>query len=135
MIYGVGTDIVSVDRIETIYQKMSQRFLEKILSPLEIENFKTISSQNSITFLASRWAAKEAVVKALGVGFTNGIYLPDITISKNPLGKPVVILSESSEKSMLTLLLNQNVSTNFNIHLSLSHEQNYAVAFAIVELI
>ncbi len=132
MIYGIGTDIVSIERIDTIYRKNPVRFTKKILSSSELEYFDTLSNNKKIYYLASRWSAKEALVKALGTGFRQGIYLSDISVNNNSIGKPFITISYHVENIIKsTLNLKEN---NYNIFLSLSHEKYYATAFVVVEV-
>ncbi len=132
MIYGIGTDLVEINRINKIYHIFYKRFLNKVLSASEITKFNNIKNiEKQVKFLATRWAAKEALVKALGVGFRGGIYLSELAISNNELGQPQVILSINAHKAISNLLLNQK----FKTHVSLSDENNYAIAYVIIELI
>lgn len=136
MIFGVGTDIVSVNRISTIYCKQPDSFIKRVLSDTELAKFNSITNVNKkILYLAGRWVAKEAVVKALGTGFRNGLYLNQISIINNQLGQPKVLLSESTEQYIRTLLSKVTEKANFVIHLSLSNEVDYATSTAIVEII
>lgn len=132
MIYGIGTDLVEINRINKLYRIFNKRFLNKLLSVSELSRFDNIKHiEKQINFLATRWAAKEALVKALGVGFRGGIYLSELTISNNELGQPQVILSVNAHRIISNLLLNKK----FKTHVSLSDEDNYAIAYVIIELI
>lgn len=135
MIYGVGTDIISVERITSIYGKNKERFINKILSENELEKFNSINPDKKVIFLASRWAAKEAVVKAFGLGFTKGLYLTELTIKNNQHGRPIVSLSHSAKSQVKQLLDDQDLIDNYIIHLSISHELAYATSTAVVELL
>ena len=79
-IFGVGIDIVEIQRIKETYSRYGERFARKILSNSELRNF--YKNKNKISFLAKRFAAKEAVGKALGVGIKNGSILKNIEIKK-----------------------------------------------------
>lgn len=124
MIYGVGTDIVDIERIERSVERHGDKFAERILAPSELEAYQKI--KNKINHLAKRFAAKEAVSKALGTGMRNGIDFAQLVISNDDLGKPQVVLEGKakawSEKNKIT-----------KIHLSISDEKKHAVAFAIAE--
>lgn len=127
MIFGLGSDITSVKRIVSAFEKSGDRFARRILSKEEYPFYVTKSSERAkITFLAKRFAAKEAISKALGTGMRQGIGFLQFTIVNNDLGKPEVELTgkakEWAEKN--------NIS---RIHLTLSDEQDYAIAFAVAE--
>ena len=123
MIYGIGTDIVDVKRIEKLYKKYGQTFAERILSPLEMHDWPGIG--RPVKVLAKRFAAKEAFGKALGTGVRAPATLPAIAVGHDALGKPV--LSYSDE---LAALLREKRLT---AHLSISDERDYAIAFVILE--
>lgn len=135
MIHGIGTDIVNITRIFNLYKKYQNKFVNKILSKQEIIIFDKLSNFNNLNkkiyYLANRWAAKEAVVKALGTGFRNGLYWPEISIVNNSLGKPEVELSIKAEEIFNNILDNKPS----NIHLSISDDSDYVVCYVILELI
>jgi len=87
-IFGIGTDIVHVPRIEKILQEHGDHFAEKILTPNELTHFKAVPPLSPAKFLAKRFAVKEAAVKALGTGFRGGIWLRDIEVHHDAMGKP-----------------------------------------------
>lgn len=115
MIIGVGCDIVKISRIEKLIKESGERFLNKIFTALEIE---LAPRNNQYNYFAKRFAAKEAVVKALGTGFGE-IAFHDIEITNNDLGKPIVNFN--------------SLKGSYNIHLSLSDEEEYAVAYVVIE--
>lgn len=130
MIYGIGTDIVAVNRIRKIYSKFPEQLINKTLSSKEQEIFNNISNFNKkISFIATRWAGKEAVAKAFGIGLRSGLYLSQITITNNELGQPIVDLSDYAENCIRTLLKTQS----YKIHISLSNEHEYVSACALIE--
>ncbi|GAB6183429.1 holo-ACP synthase [Thermodesulfovibrio hydrogeniphilus] len=118
MIKGIGVDIVSVDRIKAIYEKFGEKFLKKIFTDNEIKY--SFSHKNPFPHFAARFAAKEAVIKALNK--PEGLKLKDIEIINSSNGSPQIAISGSwfmdKEKTV--------------INCSLSHEKNYAVAFVII---
>ncbi len=124
MIYGIGTDIVRVARMRKNLTRYGERFAARILADAEMEAFR--QKPDGANFLAKRFAAKEAAAKALGTGFRDGLSLQDIAVANDTLGKPVLVLSERLE---LRLRL-QGVKPG---HVSLSDEQDYALAFVIFE--
>ncbi|MRR50055.1 MAG: holo-ACP synthase [Rhodocyclaceae bacterium] len=123
MIFGVGTDIVAVARTTTMWQRHGERALEKLLAPAEIA--ACVASAEPGRFLAKRFAAKEALGKALGTGVRTPVLLPAIAVAHDALGKPVFEFSAD--------LAGYLAARRLIAHLSLSDEQDYAVAFVIVE--
>jgi holo-[acyl-carrier protein] synthase len=130
MIYGIGTDIVEISRIKNAVQKWGERFLKKIFTENEIAY--CYKKKDPFPHLAVRFAAKEAVVKALSpevrsqksevrIRISN---FKDIEILNHPSGKPFIKIN-SSHFSLLT--------AHFTIHLTLTHERNYAVATVVLE--
>ena len=120
MIYGIGTDIVDVGRMERNLSRYGSRFARRILTRQEYQEF----SRNSrpAHFLAKRFAAKEATVKALGTGFRNGLSLQQIGVAHDRNGRPLLEYSGKAE----IYRRHCNVSES---HISLSDEKHYALAF------
>jgi len=121
MILGIGTDIVQITRIEKIYKKFPEQFLEKNYHALEIEEFRKITNaQKQISFLAKRFAGKEAVAKALGTGIGQ-IAFKEIAITNNELGAPVVrIFNKALEVK------------DYRVHISLADDYPVAIAYVLV---
>lgn len=92
MIFGIGTDILKQSRVERIYGQYGDRFAERLLMDQEREYYE--KAKNKVRFLSMRFAAKEAIVKALGTGFANGVWIRDTGSVPNALGQPQVIFSE-----------------------------------------
>jgi holo-[acyl-carrier protein] synthase len=92
MIFGIGTDILELARIEQVYERFGDRFAERLLLPPEQDLFAR--SKNKVRFLGMRFAAKEAIAKALGTGFSNGIWVRDVGSVPNALGQPQVVFSD-----------------------------------------
>lgn len=121
MIYGIGTDIVYIPRILRILQKYGGKFLNKVYTKKEIEISTKYNSQEvRAKYFAKRFAAKEAFVKALGTGFSQGIIMKDIEIYSNIRGKPYLAITKDF------------ISKDYKIHLSLSDDQDYATAFVVI---
>ena len=120
-IFGIGVDIVDIDRIKKIYSKYGDKFAYKILDDNEIKSFNSV--KNKPSFLAKRFAAKEAIGKALGIGILNGFLLKNISIHHDELGKPMARLSK---RKVFDLYLNKE------IHISISDEKKFAVANALI---
>jgi len=124
MIFGIGTDVLSIDRIEGVIHQWGDAFLNRIYSETELQ--KCQAAEHPYRHYAARFAAKESVAKAFGMGFRGGISFRDIEIQTNALGKPSVVLHG---KAKAFAKKNQIDS----IHISLSHEDDICVATAIAE--
>lgn len=122
MIYGVGTDIVEVKRFEKWIK--DPQMIKRFFSDDEI--IEKINVQADCEHYASRFAAKEAFSKALGTGF-NGITLNEISVVKNEEGKPFLNICGKTKE-----LLEKRCG-KCNIHLSLSHEKEFAIAYVVIE--
>ena len=126
MIYGVGTDIVNIDRIQKIILKNREGFIKRVLTDHEQALFG--NKADSAAFCAKRFAAKEAFSKALGTGIGRVVSFQDLTVRNNDNGKPHFIPSEK----LRLYLLEKGVK---QAHLSISDESQYAVAFVVLEAI
>lgn len=124
MIYGIGTDIVEVSRIEESLARFGESFAQRILSEREWLEFE--QSQIKARFLAKRFAAKEAFAKALGTGLRGPATFGNIGVAHDDLGKPVLDIAEE-----LQVYLEQRGIRA--CHLSLSDEKALAVAFVVLE--
>lgn len=136
MIVGVGTDLISVSRIENLIFKFKEKFEEKIFTANEISKAQKIkiSDDNFLPrakFYAKRFAAKEAFSKALGLGIGRGVDFKDIEIDNDNLGKPNIRILNQKEE----FIKNHFNCQNFAIHLSLSDEEKLASAFVVIEKI
>lgn len=124
MIYGIGTDIVEVARIEAAIAQFGDDMAKRILADSEWESYQ--ASNIKARFLAKRFAAKEAFSKALGTGLRAPATFQNIAVSHDDLGKPILVLAPD-----LTALMHQkNIS---NTHISISDEKNLAAAFVVLE--
>ena len=124
MIFGIGTDLVDLDRIKAIKSKAS--FAKKILGPQELATYKQMSSDQGIYYLGKQFAAKEAIAKAFGSGFTSPIFPQTIQILRNSIGKPEIVFSEEVKSYSEGLGITGS-------HVSLSDERNHLIAFAVLE--
>lgn len=124
MIMGVGTDIIEVKRIEKAIFK-NPNFIQKLFTENEIEYLN--SRKMRPEFVAGRFAAKEAVAKALGTGI-RGFEFRDIEIDKDDLGKPMVFLKGEAKK------IGERLG-NYKMHLSISHSKENAIAYAVLEVL
>tara|TARA_B110000003_G_C16285426_1_gene392694 strand:+ start:164 stop:547 length:384 start_codon:yes stop_codon:yes gene_type:complete len=125
-IYGIGTDIVSVDRIKKSSKK--KNFLNRIFSKKEILKCKSMARPYNC--YAKRFAAKEAFSKALGTGIANGINFNEIIILNEKSGKPYIVLSGQTKRILKSKFKNKKSK----ILLSISDEKKYAIAFVIISL-
>ena len=124
MIFGIGTDIVRIDRVQAVYEKFGSRFVSRLLLADEISEFE--STRQKARFLAMRFAAKEAIVKALGTGYGHSVWIRDIGVKHNDWGRPEVIYSDRGLAVCARLGAGRG-------YVSLSDESGLAVAFAVVE--
>ena len=125
MIFGIGTDLVDLDRIKAM--KSHDEFAAKILGPLEMKKYKKLKEDSKILYLGKQFAAKESLVKALGTGFRDPIFPKDIQVLRNEVGKPEVIFSDAVESYVQDLGITKS-------HVSLADESNHLIAFAILEI-
>ena len=124
MIFGIGTDIVRVGRIREDVDRFGDRFAERILTAMELQEFH--QNPSKVNYLARRFAAKEAAAKAMGTGFSNGVHLRDIEVTHDPQGKPMLKFYGQAQQFML----DKHISV---AHISLADEQDHAVAFVTLE--
>jgi len=122
MIKGLGLDLVEIDRIRRIAQRFGERFHERILTPAE----RACLGADQVRYLASRFAAKEAAVKALGTGFRDGIGFHDIETTADALGKPLLALSGAALARARALGVT-------GLHLSITHGRDTACAVVVLE--
>ena len=123
MIFGIGTDLVQVERIEATYGRFGQHFVDRLLMPEERALFD--SGRRPVRFLAMRFAAKEAISKALGTGFRHGVWIRDLGFRPNAWGKPEVIFSPRGRAVADRLGAGEG-------HVSLTDEAGFVVAFAVL---
>lgn len=122
MIVGLGLDVAELSRIAKSWERFGYQFAKKILHPAELEN---IPSQ-PVPFLAARFAAKEAAVKALGTGFAEGIGFHDIEVRSLPSGKPELLFHNHARQKKESLGATC-------VHVSLTHGRETAAAVVILE--
>ena len=123
MIIGIGTDIVAVARMAEFHERHGERALSRVLAPAEIPACR--ASAHPERFLAKRFAAKEALGKALGTGIRAPVLLTAIAVDHDELGKPGFAYSPE-----LAVYLDER---HLTVHLSISDEHDYAVAYVIAE--
>ncbi len=120
---GVGTDILKIDRIEAVVERLGDKFVRRILTPVEREEYAANSRPNRL--LAKRFAAKEAVAKALGTGIGRGVSWQDIQLVHNEQGAPQIILSGGAQRAAQARGADR-------VEISLADEADYVVAFAVL---
>ena len=123
-ILGIGTDIVEVSRIKKLIKNKS--FLNRVFAKSEILNSKKTNSKAN--YFSKRFAAKEALMKAIGTGFRKGINFKNIYINNDKLGKPYIKFDNRVKK----LIISRFKIKNFSIYLSLSDEKKHSIAFVIL---
>ena len=122
---GIGVDIVENLRFKKLL--LNKKFLKKVFTKNEIIKSKKV--RNKCSFFAKRFAAKEAFSKALGTGFRKNLNLKDISIKNNKLGKPEITINKKLNK----ILFKNFKSKKINTLLSLSDENNFSVAFVLIQ--
>ncbi|MDH5231402.1 MAG: holo-ACP synthase [Gammaproteobacteria bacterium] len=123
MILGIGTDIVKISRLAEALEKFGPRYADRILAEEELAAFK--QNAHPARFLAKRFAAKEAAVKALGTGFSQGISMRHVFVSHDHRGKPELNFSQVAAD----FCRSQGMKQSF---LSISDEKDYAIAYVIL---
>lgn len=124
MIYGIGTDIVEVSRIEESLARFGNAFARRILSEREMQEFT--QSHTQARFLAKRFAAKEAFAKALGTGIRAPATFENIAVAHDDLGKPVLDIAPDLQSTL-------DAKGIHFMHLSISDEKSLAAAFVVLE--
>lgn len=120
---AIGTDILKVDRIDDVVKRLGDRFVQRILTPVELAEYRQSAQSNRL--LAKRFAAKEAIAKALGTGIGRGVSWQDMTIEHDENGAPLVKLDGGA-------LRVAQARGGSRVELSLADELDYVVAFAIL---
>lgn len=123
MIYGIGTDVVQIQRIQRLHEKFGERFVERLLMPAEADAYR--AQTRNARFLAMRFAAKEAIVKAMGTGFRHGLWIRDVGVAANEFGRPDIIWSQKGQQLRERLGIGEG-------HITLTDEAGLAVAVAIL---
>jgi holo-[acyl-carrier protein] synthase len=124
MIVGIGTDIVSIERILGALDRFGERFVNRVLTPQERVRFAR--TKLKANHLAKRWAAKEAFSKAIGTGIHAPFTWHSITVGRDPKGKPLVIPSEAMKAHLDSIGVT-------GAHVSLTDDADMAMAFVVLE--
>ncbi|HEX7029663.1 MAG TPA: holo-ACP synthase [Gammaproteobacteria bacterium] len=123
MIFGIGTDLCEIARIEKTWARFGDHFVDRLLMPEEREQFER--TKRKVRFLAMHFAAKEAIVKAMGTGFRQGIWIRDVGFVQEPSGKPVPVFSENGARKCAELGAGEGF-------VSLTDEAGMVAAFAVL---
>lgn len=124
MIYGIGVDVLDAKRVAAVYRRFGARFIERLLLPEERRQLAL--TRRTERFLALRFAAKEAIVKAMGTGFAHGVWIRDIGVVQNAWGRPEVVYSRRGETVRRKLGIGAG-------HVTLTDEAGLIVAVAVLE--
>lgn len=123
MIFGIGVDVLKQERVTGVFGRHGDRFVDHLLMPAEREQFDRVKRKER--FLAMRFAAKEAIVKALGTGFAHGIWIRDVGVVQNALGRPEVVYSPRGDALRRQLGVGEG-------HVTLTDEAGLIVAVAVL---
>lgn len=123
MIFGIGTDVVRLDRVESTLARFGEHFVRRLLLPEEEAQYRR--QRRKARFLAMRFAGKEAVVKAMGTGFSHGMWIRDVGIVADSRGKPEIIYSARGQALCRKMGIGEG-------HVSLTDEAGLVVAFAVL---
>jgi holo-[acyl-carrier protein] synthase len=123
MIFGIGVDVLEMKRITGTLERFGSRFIDHLLMPQEREQLAR--TQRPARFIAMRFAAKEAIVKAMGTGFAHGMWIRDCGVVQNAWGKPEVIFSARGEAVRRKLGIGEG-------HVTLTDEKGLVVAVAVL---
>jgi len=133
MIIGTGEDTVDIRRIQAALDRFGERFLNRAFTPGEQAKAATRKGlREPASTLAKRFAAKEAASKALGTGFSHGVFLKSIGVINAPSGKPALLLKDGAAERLKSLTPE---GKEIRVHLTLSDEYPYARAFVIIEAV
>jgi len=125
MIVGIGVDLCAISRINDAVSRHGDCFAKRILTPKEFAELNGLNHSMRVAFLAKRFAAKEAVAKALGTGIGRGFGFRDVTIAHDELGRPVVVLNTENASLAAT--------AQYRTHMSISDERTHVIAFCTIE--
>ncbi len=129
MFLSQGIDIVEVNRIKDLYERYGLTFLRKVYTEREVDKVMKNCFKKKIQKLSGIFAAKEAVSKAIGYGFSRGIYPKNIEIRYDQFNKPFIYLHDKAEKIFNKKFISKQKK---NISISISHEKNYAICIATI---
>ena len=123
-IFGIGVDLVNAKRIQLLYQKYGDRFPKRILDEDEMQLFE--NSKNKERYLCNAFAGKEAAVKALGTGFSQGVHWKDFGLSRKSSGQPYLHYTKKIKEKFNSLGISSS-------HISISDEDPWSIAMVVLE--
>jgi holo-[acyl-carrier protein] synthase len=123
VIFGIGIDMLETARIERTLERFGEHFVQRLLMPQE--RVQLARTRRPARFVAMRFAAKEAIVKAMGTGFAHGMWIRDVGVVQNAWGKPEVVYSERGDAMRRSLGIGEG-------HVSLTDEAGFILAFAVL---
>lgn len=123
MIFGIGVDVLETRRIAHALERFGARFIDHLLMPQERAQLERTNRRER--FIAMRFAAKEAIVKAMGTGFAHGVWIRDVGVVQNSWGKPEVVFSERGNRVRCGLGIGEG-------HVTLTDEAGLVVAVAVL---
>ena len=123
MIFGIGVDVLQLERVEGVLERHGERFVERLL--MQQEKSQLEGAKRRERFLAMRFAAKEAIVKAMGTGFAHGVWIRDVGVVQNRWGRPEVVYSPRGEQVRRALGIGEG-------HVTLTDEAGLVVAVAVL---
>ena len=123
-IFGIGVDLVNAKRIQLLYQKYGDRFPKRILDDDEMQLFE--NSKNKERYLCNAFAGKEAAVKALGTGFSQGVHWKDFSLSRKSSGQPQLHYTKKIKEKFNSLGISSS-------HISISDEDPWSIAMVVLE--
>lgn len=133
MIIGTGSDLIDIRRIEKTLERFGERFIKRCFSEIEIAKAERRRAAGThIATYAKRFAAKEACSKALGTGFSNGVYMKDISVENDAWGRPALKLSHGAAARLAAMTPPGKTAS---IHLTLTDEPPLAQAAVVIEAI
>lgn len=131
MIIGIGSDIINVDRIRAVIKRHGDRFIHRVFADDEIQKAQSrAATGQDIATYAKRFAAKEACAKALGTGFTHGVFFKDMVLTNDDHGKPTIELKGGAKAHLQTRL---PVGMTAYIHVSITDDGPITQAFVVIE--
>ena len=130
MILGIGSDMIDIGRLERVLERHGDRFLERVFTEAERRKAARRTERVRAATLAKRWAAKEACAKALGTGFSGGVFHSDLGVVNLPSGQPTMALTGGALARLGGLTPPGLVA---RIHLTMTDEPPYALAHVLIE--
>lgn len=126
MTIAIGTDIIEIERLQSVLERQGDKFVKRILTLGEQQEYKRLTTdENQLHFLAKRWCAKEAIAKALGTGIAKGVGWQVMEIQHNEAGAPIVELRNEAAEQLKQL-------GGSRVLISISDERHYATATCVI---